>query len=258
MAGLFGREEFGFVPETYVLPQQMVEFKNLMKSTSRPRLWIVKPNTLSRGRGIYLVEDPSEIKEGEECIVSRYVDNPFTINGYKFDLRIYVAVTCFDPLKIYVFKEGLARFATEKYSKDGSKDNRYMHLTNYSINKKSMKFVKNSDLNDDSSGFKWSLTAFCEYMRTEGHDTDKMWSDIYDVIVKSILSGEKHVVGAMRRSVPHKSNCFELFGYDVMLDEDLKPWLMEINLSPSLSCETPMDFIIKSTILTNLFNMIGF
>jgi len=91
-----------------------------------------------------------------------------------------------------------------------------------------------------------------------GHDMDKIWKDIYDVILKSLIAGEKHIVNALRRSVPHRSNCFELFGYDVMLDENLKPWLMEINLSPSLTCDTNLDFIIKSTVLVNLFNMIGF
>ena len=74
--------------------------------------------------------------------MSRYIDDPYLINGLKFDLRIYVLVTCYDPLRVYVFKEGLARFATEEYNKNASKENRYMHLTNYSINKKSKKFEK--------------------------------------------------------------------------------------------------------------------
>jgi len=87
---------------------------------------------------------------------------------------------------------------------------------------------------------------------------DKVWKDIYDVILKSLIAGEKHIVNALWRSVPHWSNCFELFGYDIMLDEKIKPWLMEINLSPSLTCDTNLDFIIKSTVLVNLFNMIGF
>ena len=64
------------------------------------------------------------------------------INGHKFDLRIYVLVTSFDPLKIYVYKEGLARFATQEYQQQkGAMGNKFVHLTNYSINKKSENFV---------------------------------------------------------------------------------------------------------------------
>lgn len=57
----------------------------------------------------------SELPLDEVSVVSKYIGNPLLINGHKFDLRIYVLVTCFDPLRIYVFKEGLARFATHKY-----------------------------------------------------------------------------------------------------------------------------------------------
>ena len=104
-------------------------------------LWIVKPTNLSRGRGIYLIDDINEINLAEQNIVSKYISNPLLINGHKFDLRIYVVLTSIDPLRIYIFKEGLARFATEKYqqSADG-KNNQFVHLTNYSINKKSSNF----------------------------------------------------------------------------------------------------------------------
>lgn len=76
----------------------------------------------------------------DNLVVSRYIGNPLLINGLKFDLRIYVTVTCFNPLRIYVYREGLARFATEMYTGDNLK-NRFMHLTNYSVNKKNQNFV---------------------------------------------------------------------------------------------------------------------
>ena len=119
---------------------------------------------LSRGRGIYIIDDLTELQVDDPVVVSRYVSNPLLINGHKFDLRIYVCVTSVNPLRIYVYKEGLARFASEKYSSGSSKDNKFSHLTNYSINKKNENFIQNNDLNHDDMGFKWSLSAFCRHM----------------------------------------------------------------------------------------------
>ena len=122
---------------------------------------------MSRGRGIYLIDDISEVNVDDLSIVSRYIANPLLINGHKFDLRIYVLVTSVEPLRIYVFKEGLARFATQVYSTQsgqGCKDNKFVHLTNYSINKKSSNYMQGDDLENDDFGFKWSLSAFCKHL----------------------------------------------------------------------------------------------
>ncbi len=76
----------------------------------------MKPSGSSQGRGIYIVDDPKQIPQSNESlVVSRYIDNPLLMNGHKFDLRIYVLVTSYDPLRIYVYREGLVRFASEKY-----------------------------------------------------------------------------------------------------------------------------------------------
>jgi tubulin polyglutamylase TTLL5 len=155
----YGKHYFDIVPDTYVLPDEFADFysqfhwiKKISSSgySSEKNLWIVKPSASSRGRGIYLVipivnklkiDDISEVPIDDQCIVSRYITNPLLINGLKFDLRIYVLITSFDPLKIYVFREGLARFASEPYTQSFSKNNKYVHLTNYSVNKKNLKFV---------------------------------------------------------------------------------------------------------------------
>ena len=71
------------------------------------------------------------------------------IKDLKFDLRIYVAITCVNPLRLYIYDEGLVRFATDKYDMDDHK-NIYSHLTNYSINKfNKERFMHNVDSNDD-------------------------------------------------------------------------------------------------------------
>lgn len=76
--------------------------------------------------------------------------NPHLINGLKYDLRVYVLVTSYCPLKVYLYNDGLVRFATEPYSTDPKTMNqKFVHLTNFSINKKNTnKFVKNEDNSD--------------------------------------------------------------------------------------------------------------
>jgi len=86
---------------------------------------------------------------------------------------------------------------------------------------------------------------------------DLFWSRIYDVIIKSIISGENNILAAIKKTCIHRTNCFELFGYDILIDSDLKPWLVEINLSPSLACESPLDLTIKSNLIADTLTMVG-
>jgi len=98
----------------------------------------MKPKASSQGKGISVISNFDEIPRGcglRPSIVQQYVHNPLLICGFKFDLRIYVALTSVNPLRIYVFEEGLARFASEPYDTEDLK-NVFSHLTNYSINKK--------------------------------------------------------------------------------------------------------------------------
>jgi len=88
-----------------------------------------------------MVDDISEVPLNESLVISKYIDNPLLINGLKFDIRLYVLVTSFEPLKIYIYNEGLVRFASEAYNNSSIKSNIYAHLTNYSINKKSENFL---------------------------------------------------------------------------------------------------------------------
>ena len=84
-----------------------------------------------------------------------------------------------DPLRVYVYQEGLARSATEEYvgPTNGNLYNMFMHLTNYAINKNSDNFVFNEDYNNYSSGHKRSLTAVLEQIKENepGFDVDGLW-----------------------------------------------------------------------------------
>jgi hypothetical protein len=125
--------------------------------------------------------------------VSEYINNPLLFDGYKFDMRIYVAITCINPLRLYIYDEGLTRFATSKYDNNiigNKKQSKYTHLTNYSLNKNNPNFIANTDSNADNVGSKWSLTALRKAMREQGIDDGAVWKKIEDIIIKTILSAE--------------------------------------------------------------------
>jgi tubulin polyglutamylase TTLL5 len=250
----FGRDNFDFVPDTYVLPDEFADFYS--KFQAEKGWWIIKPCASSQGKGIYIVDNLDEVPIDESLIISRYVANPLLIKGLKFDLRIYVLVTCFEPLRIYMFEEGLARFASEPY-RTTSKASRYMHLTNYSVNKKNSQFVQNENSLEDNVGHKWSMSALFKHLNQQGADVSLLWSRIYDLIIKTVQTVEPKVVEQMRKYSLHRCNCFDLYGFDVLIDAELKPWLMEVNLSPSLGTESPLDLHIKSTLIADALNLVG-
>jgi len=79
----------------------------------------------------------------EHMVVQRYLTKPYLIDGFKFDLRLYVLVNGISPLRVYLYNDGLARFATVPYVTPNPKNmgNLFMHLTNYAINKDSDYFI---------------------------------------------------------------------------------------------------------------------
>ncbi len=98
---------FDVVPRVFCLPADAALFSTELRH--RPGLaYILKPVASSRGRGVRVLADPAGVDPAAlgECLVQRYVTDPLLVNGRKFDLRIYVAVTSLDPLRVYVHEEG--------------------------------------------------------------------------------------------------------------------------------------------------------
>lgn len=80
---------------------------------------------------------------------------------------------------------------------------------------------------------------------------------IKDVIIKTLISVEPHIVSTTSRCTKHRNVCFELFGFDILLDSKLKPWLLEVNISPSLSSSSPLDKKIKTVLICDTLNLVG-
>ncbi|NXQ92051.1 TTLL5 polyglutamylase, partial [Nyctibius grandis] len=153
----------------------------------------------------------------------------------------------------------LYRFATVRYDQTSKNiKNQFMHLTNYSVNKKSGDYVSCDDPEVEDYGNKWSMSAMLRYLKQEGRDTAALMASVEDLIIKTVVSAELAIATACKTFLSHRGSCFELYGFDVLIDDTLKPWLLEVNLSPSLACDAPLDLKIKASMLSDMFTLVGF
>ena len=222
-------------------------------------IYIVKPEGGAQGKGIYLTRKIDGL-QNKRVIVQKYLDKPYLIDGYKFDLRLYVLVTSVDPLKIFFFKKGIARFASSKYNKNNidfsDKRNMYVHLTNYSINKN---YNRGSPkLNQEHC--KKSLAYVIDQISYEGYDTELLMTQIHDIIVKTLISIQPkllHTYNVLQPRSKEHDMCFEVLGFDIFIDENVKPWLIEVNHMPSYQTDSDLDLSVKEKLIRDTFTLIN-
>ena len=217
---------FDICPITYIFPEDYKRWQIDREVSNFKNMYIMKPCASSCGRGIRVIGKTQQVKKRNGYIVSKYVSKPHLIHGYKYDLRLYVLVTSFDPLRIYMFKDGLVRLATVPYSTSKSSlKQRFIHLTNYSVNKKAESYIKNEnkspsknnstqkepesptksptktdgDMSENASPSaahkmpiesKLSLQQLKEEFIKMGADFNDTFSKIKDVCIKTVLAAE--------------------------------------------------------------------
>ncbi|XP_053331381.1 tubulin polyglutamylase ttll6-like [Spea bombifrons] len=248
-------EEYNIFPRTWSLPADYKDFQAYSRRR-KGETYICKPGKGCQGQGIFLTYNADDIKPGKHMICQQYLEKPFLIDGFKFDLRLYVLVTSCDPLRIFIYNEGIVRFATTSYTKPNCKNlnNICMHLTNYSINKLSENFIR-----DDIKGSKRKLSTLRGWLENHGYDAVKLWSEIDDVIIKTLISIQPILKHRNQTCFPFKAagtNCFTILGFDIILDQELKPWLLEVNHSPSFTTDSRLDQEVKDAVLQDTLNMI--
>mmetsp|Transcript_64809 Transcript_64809/g.116577 ORF Transcript_64809/g.116577 Transcript_64809/m.116577 type:complete len:485 (-) Transcript_64809:68-1522(-) len=269
-------------PSTFALPLEysmfVEEFKRLQANGA---IWIMKPVGKSQGKGIFLFDKLSQIsnwrqvpkwmereqesnsnprgkkdgekdkedeekKEAEPYVVQRYLSDPLLIGGRKFDLRLYVLVTSYNPLTVYMYRSGFARFSHARFSMDAADlSDAQIHLTNVAIQKHNENY-------DEKRGGKWDLHQLRLHLLAS-EDPEKvsnLFCAIQDVVLFSLMSVQKVMI--------QDKHCFEVYGYDIMISSDLKPWLIEVNASPSLSANTADDYHMKFALLDDVMTVLDF
>merc|ERR1719387_3088461 len=182
------------------------EFKKQPQGT----YWIMKPVGKSQGKGIFLFDklnqiadwrqDPKwmrkdekkeedEEKEAEPYVVQKYLSDPLLIGGKKFDLRLYVLVTSYAPLVVYMYRDGFARFSHTRFSMNSTDlSNAMMHLTNVAVQ-------KGSEHYDEKRGGKWDLHQLKNYLMSQvgSERVSELFVAIQDVVIYSLLSVQKTI-----------------------------------------------------------------
>ncbi|VDO81433.1 unnamed protein product [Heligmosomoides polygyrus] len=218
-------EDYNFYPRSFFLPADYDEF-TVEKDIYTPDIYFC---------------DMGEIYTSLE-----YVMNPFLMKDQlKFDFRIYAVLKSLNPLAVYVAREGMARFCTEKYKKPTSSEdtNFFSHLTNYSLNKAHLDYKHSDTLQEQATGSKRPMTIVFKQMADCGLDTKRLWHDIKIIVVKTIIAMIPEVMINYEHFF-HGSDapqCFQIIGLDILVREDGVPMLLEVNASPSLTIDHNPD-----------------
>ncbi len=289
-------KQFDIMPRTFCLPREYLSFVEAfsrlaeeeedrfpLKPPGSINWWILKPAGLSRGRGISLLNDIGQVSYGTTAVIQRYCHNPLLLDGYKFDLRLYVLVTSFNPLEAFYYEDGFVRIATVPYSKDPADlHNLFIHLTNSSIQKDNLESIPKfkggprrhsnkariqmtgmgpSDSNwndphpmdsanpDEVGGSKLKISYLWRRLKEQNVDVSLLKERIHDVILKSLVAAEE--------AIPPQVNSFELYGYDILIDDTYKPWLIEVNASPAMACDNALDKHVKNQLIEDTIRLVN-
>lgn len=241
-----------FLPETYNLPAESALLRRAA-AQSPDQAWVLKPANGARGEGIRLLDTLDDLPATGDWVVQRYLDSPHLYHGRKYVLRLYVLISAVDPLRIWRFTEGSVKLASLPYNPE-ERENPYVFLTNPDVNE------RNAEVGVEFL----SLADYSAWLRAQGHESAILFDQIDDLIVQTVMAGCE-AMRARTASVAASSGCaYELIGLDCLVDTQLKPWLLECNLSPSLDVCARADqggvaeAAMKKALIDDLVGLLGF
>jgi tubulin---tyrosine ligase len=257
-----GEDVFSILPVTFHIErgEDDPEFHNFtthFQNTQPPHAYIIKPGENSnRGHGIAVSDNLDTIKSliatlcttsKRTCIIQEYISNPLLINRRKFDIRIFTLLTCYNQgyTKGYYYNEGYLRTSCKEFSLEDL-GNSMIHLTNDAVQKYDEDYGKYELAN------KLSYDEFQKYLDANyEHLSIDFRRDLLPQIRLIITDTMKAAYGKID---PYKrENTFEIMGYDFMIDEDFKIYLIEINTNPWLDQWCPLLSRLIPSMLENAF-----
>jgi hypothetical protein len=130
-------------------------------------------------------------------------------------------------------------------------------VTNVSLTSRTACFVPNAAAADDDTGHKWSLAALRRRFAASGIAWAPLWARIGDLVARTLIAAAPRMAPAAAGSGAPPGACFELYGFDVLLDGELNPWLLEVNTGPNLAAPTPLDMHVKCRVAAEMLHLAG-
>ncbi|KAM3958815.1 tubulin tyrosine ligase-like 15 isoform 2-T2 [Aphomia sociella] len=239
-----------YIPKAFKLPKNRKEFIKYA-SENKNALFLEKHN---QHRGVFLKNVTEIDLSSGESFVQEYVQKPFLVDGHKFDIGVYVVLTSVNPLRVYWYKgDVLFRYCPVKYYPFDPKI-----LDKYVVGDDYLPTWEVPSLAHPYTALGFGMKdVFDIYARSKGKNTSKMWEDVENAIAEVFLTKEKFIIEALK-NYPSGENFFELMRFDLVVDEDLKVYLLEANMSPNLSsAHYPPNQLLYEQVLYNLFSLTG-
>ena len=239
-----------YIPKAFKMPDQKDELLEYAKKN--PSKEFVQKSSNHRGIQIKKVGDLN--LNARDTFVQEYIDDPFLVDGHKFDIGVYVIITSVNPLRVYTFEEdALFRFCRDEYYPfDSNNVNKYVVRDDYVP----IWEIPAIEPYYTSKGFGMKQ-SFNAYMRSQKHDVDAIWWQIKEAIQTVIMAKEPAIIKEASR-YPSFRNFFELMRFDFVLDKNLHVFLMEANLSPNLSSgHFPRNKLLFEQVIFNVLSLVG-
>lgn len=240
-----------YIPSAFKLPKNQSEFKQFAEKNPGKR-FVVKHHQHRKIK----IKRVEEIDVNDNLtFVQEFIENPLLVDGHKFDIGVYTIITSIDPLRLYIYYgDILFRYCPQKYYPfDPENVDKYIvgddYIPTWEIPSLSRYY------NALGYGMKASFDA---YMRNNGKDPQKIWDQVEDAIRLATLTKEPFIKEVMQRFKNNKQTFFEMARYDLMVDDNLKVYLMEANMSPNLSsAHFKQNFLLYEQVIYNVLNLVG-